>query len=54
MRWWEMDGTGRNCLELRAAPSPKAGRGLKPVIDARHPLDTFPAALDHLDRGAFG
>lgn len=28
--------------------------GLKPVIDARYRLAEFPAALDHLDRGAFG
>ena len=28
--------------------------GLKPVIDTRYPLAELPAALDHLDRGAFG
>ncbi|WP_230862530.1 zinc-dependent alcohol dehydrogenase family protein [Amycolatopsis camponoti] len=28
--------------------------GLKPVIDERYPLTELPAALDHLDRGAFG
>ncbi|WP_062227996.1 zinc-dependent alcohol dehydrogenase family protein [Aureimonas frigidaquae] len=28
--------------------------GLKPVIDRRYPLAELPAALDHLDRGAFG
>jgi len=28
--------------------------GLKPVIDARYPLDALPAALDHLGRGPFG
>jgi NADPH:quinone reductase-like Zn-dependent oxidoreductase len=28
--------------------------GLKPVIDRRYPFDDLPAALDHLDRGAFG
>ncbi|KAA5611768.1 NAD(P)-dependent alcohol dehydrogenase [Rhodovastum atsumiense] len=28
--------------------------GLKPVIDARYPLGDLAAALDHLDRGAFG
>lgn len=28
--------------------------GLKPVIDRRYPLADLPAALDHLDRGAFG
>lgn len=27
---------------------------LKPVIDARYGLDALPAALDHLERGAFG
>jgi hypothetical protein len=52
-----MVGDGRDRSEPPRAGSdfdPKAGRGLKPVIDARHPLDAFPAALDHLDRGAFG
>ncbi len=28
--------------------------GLKPVIDRRYPFDELPAALRHLDRGAFG
>jgi len=28
--------------------------GIKPVIDARYPIADLPAALDHLDRGAFG
>lgn len=28
--------------------------GFKPVIDARYPLEDLHAALDHLDRGAFG
>jgi len=28
--------------------------GLKPVIDKSYPLEDLPAALDHLDRGAFG
>lgn len=28
--------------------------GIKPVIDARYPIAALPAALDHLDRGAFG
>ncbi|CAA0110860.1 Alcohol dehydrogenase [Starkeya nomas] len=28
--------------------------GLKPVIDARYRLEELPAALDHLERGAFG
>lgn len=28
--------------------------GLKPVIDRRYPLTDLPAALDYLDRGAFG
>ncbi len=28
--------------------------GLKPVIDRRYPLADLPAALDHLERGAFG
>lgn len=28
--------------------------GIRPVIDRRHPLAALPAALDHLDRGAFG
>ncbi|WP_410014043.1 zinc-dependent alcohol dehydrogenase family protein [Sodalis sp. C49] len=28
--------------------------GLKPVIDTRYPLADLAAALDHLDRGAFG
>lgn len=28
--------------------------GIKPVIDRRYPLAEFPAALAHLDRGAFG
>ncbi|MDQ0395565.1 zinc-dependent alcohol dehydrogenase family protein [Labrys monachus] len=28
--------------------------GLTPVIDARYPAAELPAALDHLDRGAFG
>lgn len=28
--------------------------GLKPVIDKRYPLKELPAALDHLDQGAFG
>lgn len=28
--------------------------GLTPAIDARYPLADLPAALDHLDRGAFG
>ncbi len=28
--------------------------GIKPVIDARYPLEDLHAALDHLDRGAFG
>ena len=28
--------------------------GLKPVIDRRYPFDELPAAMDHLDRGAFG
>ena len=28
--------------------------GIKPVIDRRYPLADLPAALDHLDRGAFG
>lgn len=27
---------------------------LKPVIDATYPLEEFPAALEHLDRGPFG
>ena len=27
---------------------------LKPVIDRRYPFEQLPAALDHLDRGAFG
>jgi hypothetical protein len=48
-----MGGIGRNCLELSAAPTPSR-TGLKPVIDGRHPLGAFPAALDHLDCGAFG
>ncbi|WP_338080569.1 zinc-dependent alcohol dehydrogenase family protein [Corallococcus exiguus] len=28
--------------------------GLKPVIDARYPLEALPAALEHLRKGAFG
>ena len=28
--------------------------GIRPVIDARYAFDDLPAALDHLDRGAFG
>ena len=28
--------------------------GLKPVIDRRYPFEELPAALGHLDRGAFG
>jgi len=28
--------------------------GLKPVIDQRYTVADLPAALDHLDRGAFG
>jgi len=28
--------------------------GLKPVIDTRYPMSDLPAALGHLDRGAFG
>jgi NADPH:quinone reductase-like Zn-dependent oxidoreductase len=28
--------------------------GIKPVIDARYPLEDLHQALDHLDRGAFG
>lgn len=28
--------------------------GIKPVIDRRYPLAELPAALNHLDRGAFG
>lgn len=28
--------------------------GIKPVIDARYPLEDLQAALDHLDRGPFG
>lgn len=28
--------------------------GIKPVIDKTFSLDAFPAALDHLDQGAFG
>jgi NADPH:quinone reductase-like Zn-dependent oxidoreductase len=28
--------------------------GIKPVIDARYPLEDLHSALDHLDRGAFG
>lgn len=28
--------------------------GLKPVIDSRYPLADLPAAIGHLDRGAFG
>jgi NADPH:quinone reductase-like Zn-dependent oxidoreductase len=27
MRRWEMNGIGRNCLELKQAPIPKPGRG---------------------------
>jgi NADPH:quinone reductase-like Zn-dependent oxidoreductase len=28
--------------------------GIKPVIDTRYPFADLPAALDRLDRGAFG
>ena len=28
--------------------------GIKPIVGARYPLAELPAALDHLDRGAFG
>lgn len=46
-------GTGhRRALEnlVRAFDS----SGQKPVIDTQYSLDELPAALDHLDRGAFG
>ena len=42
----------RRALEDLAAEVERAG--IKPVIDKRYPLKDLPAALDHLDRGAFG
>jgi NADPH:quinone reductase-like Zn-dependent oxidoreductase len=46
-------GTGhRRALERLVAAVD--GTGLKPVVDARYPLSELPAALDHLERGAFG
>jgi len=42
----------RRALEDLVAATDKAG--IKPVIDRRYPLAELQAALDHLDRGAFG
>lgn len=42
----------RRALEELVAEVERAG--IKPVIDKRYPLRDLPAALDHLDRGAFG
>lgn len=50
----EMDAIWSELPRTESGSDPQAGRGLKPVMDARHPLDAFPAALDHLDSGAFG
>lgn len=46
-------GTGhRRALERLVAAVDRTA--VKPVIDARYPLEDLPAAMDHLDRGAFG
>lgn len=42
----------RRALEDLVAAVNRAG--IKPVIDARYPLEELPTALDHLDRGPFG
>ncbi len=42
----------RRALEDLVAEVERAG--IKPVIDRRYALKDLPAALDHLDRGAFG
>lgn len=42
----------RRALEDFVAEVERAG--IRPVIDQRYPLKDLPAALDHLDRGAFG
>ena len=46
-------GTGsRSALERLVRAVDRAG--IKPVVDSCYPLSELPAALDHLDRGAFG
>jgi NADPH:quinone reductase-like Zn-dependent oxidoreductase len=46
-------GTGhRRALERLVAAIEQTD--VKPVIDTRYPLADLPAAIEHLDRGAFG
>ena len=46
-------GTGsRSALERLVRAVDRAG--IKPIVDSCYPRSELPAALDHLDRGAFG
>ncbi len=46
-------GTGSRCALERLVRAVDR-TGIKPVVDSCYPLSELPAALDHLNRGAFG